>query len=465
MRRRLVGSYVLLTGIALVVFTVPVTLSLDDVLAGSQEEAGLREARTVAVLLGAVRSDDEPADLVRGETAALASLRAALETETDGRVELFDQRGGSALGRPVDGRRRDRIAAALAGREQVDRVTDSVLGEPGLEVVVPARAADGAPVGAVRLTYPLRPITDQLRAIWVFRALVGLGTLLVATAIAFLLARSLTRPLRRLDETASRMARGDFTATTRLPDRAPVEMRRLADTLDSGARQLGALVSSQQAFVADASHQLRTPLTALRLSLDNLADEVSTPAAQRLLDQTTAEIARMNRLVNDLLQLARAQVDPARPVVVPLLDVVEDRRWAWAAAAADRDVTLTSAVAPAHRALVTPGHLQQVLDNLVDNAITAAPPGTAVEIGSAAADGALHLRVADRGPGMTAEQRRRAFDRFWRGRPGGSGLGLAIVKQLVEQNQGRVTLADRPGGGLVVTLALVPAPGGGADDG
>lgn len=454
MRRRLVGSYVMLTGIALVVFTVPVTLSLHGVLEGNQAQVGLREARTVGVLLGAVRTPGPSPDVLRGEAVALASLREALEGQTAGRLELFDDRAGSALGRPVDRSGRERVDAALLGRESVGRVEDSVLGRPGIEVVVPARAADGRVVGAVRLTYPLQPITDQLRAIWSFRLLAGLGTLAVATVIAVHLARSLTRPLSRLDDMAARMTNGDFTAVTGLPPRAPVEMRRLASTLDSGARQLGALVRSQQAFVADASHQLRTPLTALRLSLDNLADEISTPAAQRVLDQTTAEVARMNRLVNDLLLLARAQVAPARPSPVVLAEAVAVRLRAWSAAAADSGIELVSSVPPGHRARVTAEHLHQILDNLLDNAVAAAPPGTAVGISTTAGDGTVVLRVADRGPGMSAEQRVRAFDRFWRGRPGGTGLGLSIVKQLVEQDRGTIALRDRPGGGLVVEIAF-----------
>jgi signal transduction histidine kinase len=214
-------------------------------------------------------------------------------------------------------------------------------------------------------------------------------------------------------------------------------------------------------MLADASHQLRTPLTALRLRLDLLAAD-SAPAAADELAGAQEEIARLSRLVDGLLATARAESATEQLVNIDVVAAVAERVWAWQPVADGHGVKLV--VEPgdisddgkdSSRPFVAlgAGHLEQILDNLLDNAIDAiGDGGGSVRVSVANSGTSTTLTVADDGPGMTAQERSRAFLRFTSGNPTGTGLGLAIVHRLVTANGGAIKLADTPGGGLTVEL-------------
>jgi signal transduction histidine kinase len=162
--------------------------------------------------------------------------------------------------------------------------------------------------------------------------------------------------------------------------------------------------------------------------------------------------------VEGLLRLARAEEAAAPTEPIDLVALLAGRRDAWSAFATERDVELVSDV-EAGEVRSVPGRLEQVLDNLVNNALDVAPPGTRVVLAARRDGDHVRLEVRDGGPGMSPEQRERAFDRFWRARTdrrgaGGFGLGLAIVGRLVAADGGTVTLEDAPEGGLAVVVVL-----------
>jgi two-component system, OmpR family, sensor kinase len=221
------------------------------------------------------------------------------------------------------------------------------------------------------------------------------------------------------------------------------------------------LVDAQRRFVADASHQLRTPLTALRLRLENLAASPDPPDVTQL-EAAEAETQRLARLVDGLLVLSRAQDQRGSREPVDVIAVAEDRRDAWAPLAEEGGISpIVEPPAGPANALAVPGHLEQILDNLLSNAVEASPAGTEVAIvvegPTAAGDPVVVVHVRDQGPGMTPNEREHAFDRFWQGqdRVGGSGLGLAIVQQLAESSGGNVELAEGDGGGLDAAVTLL----------
>ncbi|MFF5927672.1 sensor histidine kinase [Streptomyces hydrogenans] len=517
MIRRLIVSYVALVGVALAAFTVPVAFTLTSQLRGDTEESVLREATTMALLLG---DGDAPA------REALARMAGAYADETPGTVEVATADGRSAMpplpltARPHDAAFGD---ALERGRTTVDWGSRFVWG-PELVITVPAYArgevtggaegdddggaaesgdgdgdregetgaaaggttggtgeaaggtveADDADdggqavgsagptdriVGAVRVRYATADLTDRLWRIWGFRAILAVGVLAVAAGLGAIVARLLTKPLRQLNDMASRFGDGDLTA--RSPVTGPQETRTLARTLNQGAERLDTLVASQRIFVADASHQLRTPLTALRLSLDNIADGVDDEFVREDVEQATAEVVRMSRLVSGLLVLARAEAKVSAPEPLALRELVEERLKVWRPAADERGVTivLTGDADDRARVLAGAGNLDQVLDNVLSNALEVSPDrGTiTVRVETGGPEEAV-LEVLDQGPGMSAAEQARAFDRFWRGQGltgrSGSGLGLAIVKQLVTDDGGTVTLRDAPGGGLCVRIGL-----------
>ncbi|WP_396599580.1 sensor histidine kinase [Frigoribacterium sp. R86507] len=470
MRRRLVASYLVIVGLALVAFTVPVGLQLTDLLRSDQREVALREARTIAVLLAtATEADDATA---RGARVALLQLRDEMEEQTDGRVELIGVDRSPALGRPVVGADDGDFDAALSGQERVRSLDDSVLGERGLQVTVPATTDDGRVDGAVRVTVPTAPVDEEVRGIWLFRLAAGAVVLVLSVIASAVVATSLLRPLRLLDAMADRISRGDLTARADLDAMGPPEMRRLASTLNDGTRRIEVLLSAQRAFTADASHQLRTPLTALRLGLENLQDRLDDPADVAAVDRALSESGRLSRLVSDLLVLARSQGASATPVPVDVGAVLEARAEVWSSSAEDVGARIvvelggpgvgrsglggSGSGGPGLVALASSGQLEQALDNLIDNALRVCPTGEAVTLRATAppeADAVL-VEVIDRGPGMSAADRARAFDRFWSTTPGGSGLGLAIARELVQHDGGSVDLVDTPGGGLTARLVL-----------
>ncbi|MFB7451284.1 sensor histidine kinase [Streptomyces sp. NPDC056194] len=466
MIRRLIVSYVLLVAVALAAFTVPVAFTLTAQLRGDTEESVRREATTMALLLG---DGDEPA------RQALARMAGAYADETPGTVEVVAADGRSAMPPlPLPAHPDDpAFGAALAhGRTTVDWGSRLVWG-PELVVTVPVYArreaaetvAAPAPatadriVGAVRVRYETADLSDRLWRIWGFRAILAIGVLAVAAGLGAIVARLLTRPLRQLNDMASRFGDGDLTA--RSPVTGPQETQTLARTLNQGAERLDTLVASQRIFVADASHQLRTPLTALRLSLDNIADGVDDGFVREDVDQATAEVVRMSRLVSGLLVLARAEAKVSAPEPLALRELVEERLKVWRPAADERGVTilLTGEADDLPPVLAGPGNLDQVLDNVLSNALEVSPDGgtITVRVETGGPEEAV-LEVLDEGPGMSAAEQARAFDRFWRGQGltgrSGSGLGLAIVKQLVTDDGGGVALRDAPGGGLCVRIRL-----------
>ncbi|MCR3754475.1 sensor histidine kinase [Lentzea californiensis] len=414
MIRQLAWSYVLLVAVAIAAFTVPVAFTLNQQLYDDAVNTARREADTAALLLAS------------GDTRSLNALADAYERQTPGRIDVLEPQPES-------------------------KVWDS----EGLKLTVPAKTPDGTVVGAIRLSYPDDRITQRLWQIWGFRAALAVGVLILAAFLGLWLAKRVTRPLRELNVMAGRLRDGDLTA--RAEETGPPETRTLARTLNTATETIGTLVGSQRAFIGDASHQLRTPLTALRLSLDNVADGVDDPAVREDVEMATAEIVRMSRLVNGLLALARAEADVPHPEPVQVLDVVAERFTAWRAAADERSISLVSEGFDI-RVLATPGHLEQVLDNVLSNALEVSPDGATILVRTTRPG---VVEVIDAGPGLPEADRARAFDRFWRGQgltgKGGSGLGLAIVKQLVTDDGGSVSLEAAASGGLCVRIRLAPA--------
>ena len=309
--------------------------------------------------------------------------------------------------------------------------------------------------GTVVLARPSSAIDRQVTLLWVLIAAVATAGLLAATLVAIGLARWVSKPLSQLEHAAQDL--GDGALSTRSPvGSGPSEVRRLAANFNQMAARLEALVHGHQATMADVSHQLRTPLAALRLRLDLIAQDADEQMAAELAG-AQEEIARLSRLVNGLLAVARAENATAMPVRISLAAVIGNRVAAWRPAAEERGVTLTTDIEPAD-ARMGDGQLEQILDNLIANALDALTTGGAISITSALEADRAIIRVADNGPGMSQQQQRLAFRRFATSESGGIGLGLAIVDRLVVSNGGAAALSDTPGGGLTVTIDLPAVP-------
>lgn len=443
MNRQLIRSYILIVAVAILLFTVPVAFTLTKQLRDDTKVSVQREAQTMALLLG--NGDKTSCD-------ALEKVAKAYDKETLGTVQVATTSCALNLPKPEED-------AALTRAVRDDSPTtdwgSDVIWGRYLTITVPAQKGS-----AVRIVYSTSDMTSRFWSIWGFRAGLAVLVLGAAAAIGAIAARRITAPLRELNGMASKFSDGDLTARSQVT--GPPETQTLARTLNQGAERLDTLVASQRIFVADASHQLRTPLTALRLSLDNIADGVDDEFVREDVEQATAEVVRMSRLVNGLLVLARAEAKVTAAEPLSLRDIVDERLSVWRPAADERGVTiaLRGSGGADGRLLVlaSPGHLDQVLDNVLSNALEVSPDGGTITVRAQPRGDEMELTVADGGPGMSDADKSRAFDRFWRGQGltgrSGSGLGLAVVKQLVTDDGGTVTLADAPGGGLCVRITL-----------
>jgi signal transduction histidine kinase len=447
MSRRLLLGYLSLTALVLLVLEVPLAVTY----ARNERTTLTTKVERDAVAVASVADDvlDQP-------TPRLAPLRAFVEEyarDTGGRVVVVNGRGRSLVDTdpPEAGVRdfssRPEFGEALAGRVATGVRHSALLGTDLLYVAVPV-SSNGRVTGAVRITYPTSAVDARVRRYRLTLLAIALVVLAAAAAVGLALARFVSRPLRDVQSAAAEAAGGDLTA--RAPeDEGPPEVRALAAEFNDMVAQLDTLLRSQQDFVADASHQLRTPLTALRLRLENLERDLDDDG-RRELDAAIDEVERLSRLVTGLLVLARADETPT-PGSVDLNEVVGGRVDAWAPYAEELGIALETRLDGAAPARATRERLDQVLDNLIENALEHSPSGGRVTVGAAGSD----VHVVDEGPGLSDEERERAFDRFWRGGRGeGSGLGLAIVRRLVEADGGTVELRRADTGGIDAVVSL-----------
>lgn len=288
-------------------------------------------------------------------------------------------------------------------------------------------------------------------------ALVGpsLGILLL---VGVLVTFALRRGLRPLSQATSQVAARSAESLHPIAlGSQPAELSPLVDAVNDLMGRLGQALSQQRDFVADAAHELRTPVTALRLQLQAVERATGPDQRDAALADLHQGIDRTQHLVERLLQLSRVSPDAPRPVFVTvnLASLVRDTvsRFSAQAEAAGIDLGATSQATPLVR-----GDAQQLsvlLDNLVENALRQVPRGGRIDVAAMVLQGHPALLVTDNGPGIPAAERARVFDRFFRGagaRGYGSGLGLAIVRAVAQSHGAQVELADAPGGGLQVSV-------------
>jgi signal transduction histidine kinase len=309
-----------------------------------------------------------------------------------------------------------------------------------LTVTVPVQEG-GEVVGAARLIESLASVRSRIgEARW--RLAGGEALALVGGALlATLLATAVDRPVRRLEDAARKLGDGDLEA--RADGGRLTELANLAGSFNTMADDFTANAIAQRDFAANASHQLKTPLTGLKLTLEALLanDLESHRAAQTALEQ----VDRLNRLAQDLLRLAQASTPSVAAQIVDLAEVAESvvEHWAETARRAGKALTFESRAPGTIRADWT--DVEQMLDNLVDNAIRYSEAGATVTVTADAGTAS----VEDSGPGLTQEDRVRVFERFYRGSRSvmsrGTGLGLPIVAELARRWGADVVVGDTTG--------------------
>ena len=305
---------------------------------------------------------------------------------------------------------------------------------------------------AIDLSGELDEVNDALR----IAVGVNIGVLVLASLLAWVIAGRVLAPMRLLRDTARSISESDLAQ--RISVQGDDELADLARTFNEMLDRLEEAFASQKAFLSDAGHELRTPITIIRGHLDVMGDDPQERA--ETLDLVADELDRMGRLVNDLLLLAKAtRPDFLLPQTIDLDDLTHEL-FIKASALAERDWRL--AAVGAGRIVADPQRLTQAVMNLSQNAVAHTLLGDAVEIGSELRNGSVRLWVKDTGPGVPEQEQARIFERFVRLDPApagdGAGLGLAITRAVAEAHGGRVELASRPGDGSRFTVVIPTEP-------
>jgi signal transduction histidine kinase len=435
MRRRLIFGALYLLLVVVVGLAVPFGATLSRRLTG---ELGGRVERE-AFAVGAAVEDR----LEAGDLTGLQPLAEAFARQVGGRVLITD-RAGALLAdslqpvgpMPPSYGSRPEIATALAGTPTWSVRRSTSLGYDLLVSAVPVRSTAGI-LGAVRISYPMSEVRSAIHRAWLFLGLVGAAAVVGGLLLATFLARWVTRPLRAAGAAARVIADGDMDA--RVPESGPPEVRELAADLNVMADRLSARVRADREFAANAAHQLRTPLAALRLSLDEARDG---PDPRSEVRHALDEVDRLSHTVDSLLELAREREQASEAVDLVRLSRGIARRLTNGSGPEIRVTGMGVAVANQHR-------VGQVVTNLLDNACRYARRQIQVSVRPGGSNDVV-LRVEDDGEGISEEDRPRVFERFHRGsRPNGrgSGLGLAVARELAEVDGASIEVGTSDLGG------------------
>ncbi len=349
-------------------------------------------------------------------------------------------------------------------------VTEQLSGEAGTEVLACCTygiQSPGGCIGAVLFVSRLQSMVDSIRGVqW---QLVSVFTLIAMAALvlALILSRVLTNPIIVLNKTMKKMGKGDLSV--RVPVRGSGELRELAENYNQMAAQLEKLDKTRNQFVSNASHELKTPLATMKIMLESLIYEPDMPRELReeFMQDMNHEIDRLTGIITDLLTLTRLDtgVDEGRKEAVDMTRLTEETARLLQRALEKRGQRLNMTAEPG---IVMTGDrikLNQILYNLLDNAIKYTPDGGSIAVELYRKDGEIVWTVRDNGVGIPEEDQEHIFDRFYRvdkarsRETGGTGLGLSIVRQLVKLEGGSISVSSRPGQGSAFTVRF-PAEGG-----
>jgi signal transduction histidine kinase len=444
-----------------VALTVPLAINLRERTALELTGSALSSAQSIAAFIDPTQLEPARRDELDNQVARFANrsdIRVVV-LEVDGTV-IADSEGEdvgtnfNTAGRPEVGEALDAAKAT-----SLRRLSE----EEGGDIVVAAAPIidDGVLHGAVRISRSVGQVADSERRVTIGILIIGGTGLLAGLVIAFALAGSLAKPLTTLASVAHRLGRGDLSSRVGEVEGGR-EFDEVAHSFDEMADRLERTVQAQREFVANASHQLRTPLTGMKLRLETARAEADTEELKAQIAAADREVDRLAEIVDRLLTMAK-QIEEGQPTRADLGDAANRAVERWRDRAGELGSTL-EARGSGGLALGNPGDLDQVLDNLIDNAIAYAPGAIRVETGE---DGnRVFVAVSDGGPGIPQDEQARVTDRFYRGAgapAGGSGLGLAIARQLTEKWGGTLAVTDGDVGGTRVTIRLRPIASEAAD--
>jgi signal transduction histidine kinase len=450
LRVTLLGAFAYALVVVLIALELPLVLNLSK-----RVDAEVRAEAAGQVSLVATTAGDE-----LNQPAHLRTLVERSASALGGRIIVADRSGrivADSAGRGLEGADysdRPEIRTALTGVNSQGERESETLDEELLFTAAPI-VQDGRTVGAVRATQSVAAVGEEVRSDALVLVAAGVVALLLGIGVAWVLAGFLTRPLDALAATARRVAGGDLSA--RAPVSGARDHRQVAAAFNEMTARLQASLEAQREFVANASHQLRTPLTGLRLRLEAAGDASSEHAVRDELAAAEDEVERLAALLGNLLVLAREGQERPEPTAVDLGTAARTAVDRWGAEAESRGRTIRATGPDGVRVLAGEDDVGIVLDNLVENALKYAQAGD-VEIEWVARDGFGVIAVSDEGRGLEPGEHERVLGRFARGSAGagrsGTGLGLAIVAAIAARWGGEARLVNTEPRGLRAEVSL-----------
>jgi two-component system OmpR family sensor kinase len=441
-RLRLAATYAAMLALSIVVLGAGVILSLDRVLRGQVDDS----LRAIAQYHNTVWPQ---------------SYASADDGQKLGPCVFYLDQGGKVLYRSVDAAppiapSSPTFEAALREDEVFTRAATPM--GPLRVLITRIRGENGA-THVLEVATPLAPVEDAMRTVFGIMVALGLAAAAASLAAGRWLADRALGPVLGVTEAARELHASDLTTRLPVPARRD-EIGELVEVFNQMLARLEMAFDAQRRFTADASHELRSPLTALKGEIE-VARRRPRDAAHYagVLDSALEEIDRLERILADLLALARPDDDRTAPVFVDVAALAEDVVGRRAAEAATRGLALEIRAEPGVGTRATPARLARAIDNLVANALRYTPEGRVTVVVRRAGDAAV-VEVRDTGVGIPADQVDRIFDRFHRvdssraRDAGGVGLGLAIARQIALVHGGALTVTSEVGAGSTFALRL-----------
>ncbi len=448
-RGRLLAAFAYVLVLVLVALEVPLAFNLARRIRAEVKNDAASQAFIVAA--GASGRMDQPGRLRQLARESAADLGARVIV-VDGRGRVKADSAGSGTAN-VSYASRPEIRVALDGRRAQGERHSDTLGKDLLYTAVPI-TNESRTVGAVRVTQDVGEVGRRIRNSILALVAIGGFTLVIGLGLAWLLASSLSRPLRSLAATARRVEAGDLSARAEVT--GPKEQKEVAVAFNDMTDRVERVLAAQRDFVANASHQLRTPLTGLRLRLEAARAQGGADAELEAAEQ---EVERLASLLTSLLTLAREGERPAGGRPVSLADSASRAQERWTARAEQRGHNLRLAGNGDATIEASEDDVAIVLDNLIENALHYSPSPSTVTVDWGQNGREAWIAVLDEGPGLAPGEDTELFERFARGSagrggPAGTGLGLAIVDTLARRWRGRASMENRPEGGTRAEVRL-----------
>lgn len=461
------GAFAVLTLIVVLVLNFFVSLRLSD----NFEQKISEKLKSNATLVGDILKDD----LVEGRYEEIQRQTRRLADKLDLRITVLDKTG-KVLG---DSEKESSLMESHGDRLEIAEAVENGFGQSirfsdtlnyNMKYVAVRVGQGDSVLGVVRFALPLSEVQLEIRLIYRVVLFGAIAAVMIAMVVAYFVSRSITLPVRQMKETAERIAKGDFSRRVRVKSKDEFgelarSLNTMADELQQKMENLKKMDSMRTDFVANVSHELKTPLTLIKGYIETLEDKAmdDKQKSSRFISIIKEHTDRLGHIIDDLLSLSELELskDCLYETEFDLKELIDEISLGFERAVTERSQTLTvSSQGGDLRIKADRDKVEQVFVNLIDNAIKYTKESGRIEVSLLGQDQAVSVTVRDNGIGIPKEHLGRVFERFYRvdkarsRQLGGTGLGLGIAKHIVLVHNGNITIESELNRGTKVSVTL-----------